>query len=54
MPEPHRWAGAVLVPPGFFAGHAMRILILEDSPERRTAMIEHLADRLPMFGVHFI
>ncbi|APZ95957.1 cyclic-phosphate processing receiver domain-containing protein [Fuerstiella marisgermanici] len=31
----------------------MRILILEDNAERRTAMIEHLADRLPMFAIQF-
>ena len=29
----------------------MRILILEDNAERRTAMLEHIADSLPMFGV---
>jgi Cyclic-phosphate processing Receiver domain len=31
----------------------MRILILEDNAERRTAMWEHAADRLPMFAVAF-
>jgi CheY-like chemotaxis protein len=31
----------------------MRILILEDNAERRTAMLEHIADSLPMFGVSF-
>ena len=31
----------------------MRILILEDNADRRTAMLEHIADCLPMFGVSF-
>ena len=31
----------------------MRILILEDNADRRTAMLEHVADCLPMFGVSF-
>lgn len=31
----------------------MRILILEDNAERRTAILEHIADSLPMFGVSF-
>lgn len=31
----------------------MRILILEDNAERRTAMLEHISDSLPMFGVSF-
>lgn len=31
----------------------MRILILEDNAERRTAMLEHIADSVPMFGVSF-
>ena len=31
----------------------MRILMLEDNAERRTAMLEHIADSLPMFGVSF-
>ncbi len=31
----------------------MRILILEDNAERRTAMLEHITDSLPMFGVSF-
>ena len=31
----------------------MRILILEDNADRRTAMLEHIADCLPMFGVTF-
>ena len=29
----------------------MRILILEDNADRRTAMLEHIADCLPTFGV---
>lgn len=33
--------------------HFMRIMILEDNADRRTAMIEHIADCLPMFGVLF-
>lgn len=33
--------------------HFMRIVILEDNADRRTAMIEHIADCLPMFGVSF-
>lgn len=31
----------------------MRILILEDNADRRTAMLEHIADYLPMFGGTF-
>ena len=31
----------------------MRILILEDNADRRTAMLDHIADCLPMFGVSF-
>jgi CheY-like chemotaxis protein len=31
----------------------MRIFILEDNAERRTAMLEHIADSVPMFGVSF-
>lgn len=31
----------------------MRILILEDNADRRTAMPEHIAYCLPMFGVTF-
>jgi hypothetical protein len=31
----------------------MRILILEDNADRRTGMLEHIADCLPMFGVSF-
>ncbi len=31
----------------------MLILILEDNAEHRTAMLEHIADSLPMFGVAF-
>ena len=31
----------------------MRIIILEDNADRRTAMLEHIADCLPMFGVSF-
>ena len=31
----------------------MRILILKDNAARRTAMLEHIADSLPMFGVSF-
>jgi len=31
----------------------MRILILEENADRRTAMLEHIADCLPMFGVSF-
>ena len=34
-------------------GACMRILILEDNADRRTAMLEHIADCLPMFGVSF-
>jgi hypothetical protein len=33
--------------------YPMRILILEDNADRRTAMLEHIADCLPMFGVSF-
>ena len=31
----------------------MRILILEDNADRRTAMLEHIGDCLPMFGISF-
>jgi hypothetical protein len=31
----------------------MRILILEDNAERRTAMLENIADSVPLFGVSF-
>ena len=31
----------------------MRVLILEDNAERRTAMLEQIADSLPMFVVSF-
>ena len=31
----------------------MRLLILEDNADRRTAMLEHVADCLPMFAVEF-
>ncbi len=31
----------------------MRLMILEDNAERRTAMLEHVADCLPMFAVAF-
>lgn len=34
-------------------GANIRILLLEDNAERRTAMLEHMADCLPMFGVTF-
>lgn len=31
----------------------MRNLILEDNAERRTAMLEQIADSLPMLGISF-
>ena len=31
----------------------MRIFILEDNADRRTAMVEQIADCLPMFGISF-